>query len=263
MPPRPPRRFGAVNWLGLWTLYRRGIAGFLAWPVEGFGGPAVGSLLFLAVFALISGRADWRPGIGFLEFIAVGIAIYNFARCSFEWTAAAVVDDKLERVIVNPLLAPLTPLEMLAGYVLAGASCGLLAGLLPLGLMALLLDLPFAAPVVAAGFALAAALLFALVGMITGLWAEKWDNFSFVDTLFVLPLAMLSGAFFSLDRLGPGWAEAIRFNPLHHAVNGFRHGVLGAAEGAAGPAALVLAGLTVALGLIAWRLVAKGYKLKA
>ncbi len=237
---------------------------FLDWGVESLAGPAVGSLLFLAVFSLVLGGAgEWRPGITLIQFITAGIAMYNFARSAFETTGAALLEDKLERMIVNPLLSPLTPLETVAALTLAGATSGIMSGAVTLAIMAVFVDLPFANWPVLIAFALAGSVLFALVGLLVGLWADKWEHFSAIDTLVILPLGMLSGAFFSLDRVPETVQALLQWNPLFHAVNGFRLGMIGAADGSAWVAAAVLCGLIVVTGAAAWRLFAVGYKIKA
>ena len=237
---------------------------FLDWGVEALAGPAVGSLLFLAVFSLVLGGAgEWRPGITLIQFITAGIAMYNFARSAFETTAGTLIEDKLERMIVNPLLAPLTPLEMVAALTLAGATSGMMSGAVTLAIMAMIVDLPFTHWPIAIGFAVAGSVLFALVGLLVGLWADKWEHFSAVDTLVILPLGMLSGAFFSLERVPESVQTVLQWNPLFHAVNGFRLGVIGAADSSAWVAAGVLLGLIAVTGAAAWRLFAVGYKIKA
>ena len=260
MPPAAIRHFGVVNGRGLWTLYRRELVRFLRYAWESLGGPAVSSLLFLAVFVLAFGPAE--GGAEFARFVAPGIAIFALIQSAFEFGAIPIVHDKYEGVIQDVLMAPLTPLELLAGYGLAGATCGLLTGLFVTGLMALFVDLPLSHPATALGFAAASAVLFALIGVLVGLWAERWDHYSAAMSFLVLPMGVLSGAFFSLESVPEAGRSLIALNPAFYAVDGFRYGILGQAEGdpALGMGVLVL--LDLILGALAWRLFARGYKLK-
>jgi ABC-2 type transport system permease protein len=260
MPPVAIRHFGAVNGRGLWTLYRRELVRFLRYSWESLGGPAVSSLLFLAVFVLAFGPAV--GGADFARFVAPGIAMFALVQSAFEYGAMPIVHDKYEGVIQDVLMAPLTPLELLAGYGLAGATCGLLTGLFVTGLMALFVDLPLSHPAMALGFAAAGAVLFALVGVLVGLWAERWDHYSAAASFLVLPLGVLSGAFFSLESVPAVGRGLIELNPVFYAVDGFRYGIIGQAESdpALGIALLVL--LDLILAVLAWRLIAVGYKLK-
>ena len=259
-----PRRFGVVNWRGLWSLYRRNLHRFLRHGVESIGGPAVSSLLFLAVFDLaLGGRGEPAPGLSLAQFIAPGIVIFSLTHNAFEAAAAPIIYDKLEGMIGDVIGAPLTPLEVTAGYVLAAASGGLICGTAILVLMAVFVDLPLYSLPAVLGFAAAAALLFALIGVLTGLWAERWDNYSAAETFLILPLGLLSGAFFSLQAVPEGTRWLFELNPVFHAVQGFRFGVLGTAGEAVRASALVLGALNLAFAGLAWRLFAVGYKIKA
>jgi ABC-2 type transport system permease protein len=259
-----PRRFGAVNWRGLWSLYRRNLHRFFRTGFESIGGPAVSSLLFLAVFDLaLGGRGELTPGLSLAQFIAPGIVIFSLTHNAFEAAAAPILNDKLEGMIGDVIGAPLTPLEVTAGYVLAAASAGLVTGTAILGLMAAFVELPLHDPLAALSFGVATAALFALVGVVTGLWAERWDNYSAAETFLILPLGLLSGAFFSLHAAPEGVRWLFELNPAFHAVQGFRFGVLGTAGEAVRASALVLGALNLALAGLAWRLFAAGYKIKA
>jgi ABC-2 type transport system permease protein len=259
-----PRRFGAVNWRGLWSLYRRGVHRFLRYGVESIGGPAVTSLLFLAVFNLaLGGRGEVAPGATLAQFIAPGIVIFSLTHSAFQSAAVPIVYDKLEGMIGDVIGAPLTPLEITIGYVLAAATDGFITGAVILGLMAVFVDLPLYSLAAAIGFAAAAALLFALIGVLTGLWAERWDNYSAAETFLILPLGLLSGAFFSLQDVPEGVRWLFELNPVFHAVQGFRFGFIGSAAGSVLASALVLVALILALAGLAWRLFAIGYKIKA
>jgi ABC-2 type transport system permease protein len=258
-----PRRFGAVNWRGVWSLYRRNVHRFFRYGIESIGGPAVSSLLFLAVFDLaLGGRGEMAPGASLAQFITPGIVIFSLAHSAFESAAAPIVYDKLDGMIGDVIGAPLTPLEVTAGYVLAAATDGLITGTVILGLMAVFVELPFHSLVAILGFAVAAALLFALIGVLTGLWADRWDNYSAAETFLILPLGLLSGAFFSLQGVPESVRWLFELNPVFHAVQGFRFGFIGATGGQVLASAIVLGALILALAGLAWRLFAIGYKIK-
>jgi len=105
--------------------------------------------------------------------------------------------------------------------------------------------------------------LFALAGLIVGVWADRWDGYSAAQTFVVLPLGLLSGAFFTLDSLPEPARLAVQFNPTYYVVNGLRYGLVGAAEGSLWFGAALLVGLILALGALAWRMIATGYKIKS
>ena len=109
-----------------------------------------------------------------------------------------IVYDKLEGMIGDVIGAPLTPLEITAGFLLSATGNGLVTGAVVLALMAAFVELPLHAPLVVLGFAVASSALFALAGVVVGLWSERWDNYSAAETFLILPLGLLSGAFFTL-----------------------------------------------------------------
>lgn len=259
-----PRRFGAVNWRGLWSLYHRNVVRFFRFGIEQLGGPAVSSLLFLAVFDLaLGGGRETAPGVTLSQFIAPGIVMISMIHSAFENAAAYIVYDKLDGMIGDILSAPLKPAEIVAGFALSAATSALCTGAVVLLLMSLFVELPVHSPAAVLGFALAAALLFAFFGTIVGLWADRWDNYSAAETFLILPLGLLSGAFFPLQAVAPEFRWIFEINPVFHAVEGFRYGFTGQAQGAVAGAAAILALLILALALLSWRLVAAGYKLKA
>lgn len=258
-----PRTFGRVNWRGLASLYRREVLRFLRYAWESIAGPAISSLMFLVVFELALGPAAAVPvGVSLAAFLVPGIVIFSLTHNAFQGAAVSVFHDKIEGMITDVIGAPLTAAEIVAGYALAAASNACVTGAVILALMAVFVDLPLAAPALIVGFAVAAALVFALIGVVVGIWAERWDHYSAAETFLVLPLGLLSGAFFAADRLPPEAHWLFLANPVFHAVEGFRYGFIGSSSESVVVAAAVLVGLIVALGGLAWWMVARGYKLK-
>ena len=262
-PPPLPRQFAAVNWLGVRALFRRGALRYLKLAWESLGGPCISSLLFLAVFALAAGeRGEMVPGISVVQFIAPGVVMFTMAHAGFEYAAFPLLDDKLEGMIGDILAAPITPLEMLAGYVLPAAWGALLTGAAVLTLGLLFVDLRAHSVPAVLGFAVAGALLFALLGTLAGLWADRWEHYAMVESFLVLPLGFLSGTFFTLAALPEPARLLITFNPVFYAVDGFRYGLTGHGESGLALGMALLLAIILALGLVAWRLFAIGYKIK-
>ncbi|MGF1595198.1 MAG: ABC transporter permease [Kiloniellaceae bacterium] len=259
-----PAAFGAVNWRGLWAVYYGyGIKRFLRFGLETLAGPLVSSLLFLLVFAVgQAGVGEVVPGVDLTEFVAPGIVLNAVIYTAFQNSAAMIVMDKMEGTIADVQMAPLTALETVAAFALSAASCGLAAGLL-VGLgTALFVDYSSFDVTLILGFAVATALLFAFLGIVTGLWAERWDHYGAVEGFVIVPLGLLSGTFFSATRLPEGLRDWIYYNPVFYAVDGFRAGFLGQAETSLALGAVLVAALTLGLGAVAWRLFAAGYKIR-
>jgi ABC-2 type transport system permease protein len=260
-PPRP-RRFGAVNGRAMWSLYRREQMRFLRYAGESIAGPAISSLMFLAVFHLALGGEGPVPGVTMAQFLVPGVIMFSLAHSAFESAAVALFHDKIEGIIGDILGAPVTPLEVIAALTLAAASNALVTAAVILALMSLFVDIGFHAPALILVFALAAALVFALLGLIVAICAERWDHYSAAETFVVFPVTVLSGAFFAVSSLPPAVQWPFLANPVFHALEGFRYGFTGYAQAPLWVAAGVLAALILALGATAFGLYARGYKLK-
>jgi ABC-2 type transport system permease protein len=264
---RPPRRFGAVNWVGLWTLYWREVWRILKNYRDSLLGPAVGSLLFLAVFALaITGLAGPGPalpgGVPVLHFLGPGLIIFTVCNQSFETSAASLLFDKLEGMVQDVMMAPLTALERTIAYALSAATCGLLAGLVVAVAVLLFVDVPLADLGLLLFFAFGGALLHALLGILVGMWAARWDNFAAALTFLVIPLAYLSGTFYPVAQLPEAGQAVVALNPVFYVIDGFRAGFTGSAEGTLLVGALLIVAINAALGALVHRLFARGYRLK-
>ncbi len=261
--PPLPRCFGATNARGLWTLYRRGVVRHFRYGWETLGGALVSSLLFLTVFVLAAGAGrEVAPGLEFSTFIVPGIVIFSLCHAAFEGAAVGMIYDKHEGMIGDVLGAPLSPLEILAGYVLSAATNALATGGLILGATLLFVDLPGHNLAIAAAFATGAALLFSLLGLLVGIWADRWEHYSAVESFLVLPLGFLSGTFFTLASVPEALRWLIALNPVLYAVDGLRHGLTGFSETSLGLGAGLLLVISLSLWLLVWRLLVIGYKLK-
>lgn len=258
-----PRRFGRVNWRGLWTLYRRGFLRFLRFAPEGTLGQVVSSGLFLIVFTLaLPDRVTTLGGVAPLVFLLPGIVAYQGFHAAFENAAFPVVYDKLEGMIGDVMMAPLKASEIVVAYVGSATLAGLLTGAAILLLGSLVVPLPLASLPTVLAFALLGSLLFALLGFLTGLWAEKWDRYALVETFLVLPLGILSGTFFSLAAVPDVGRELMLLNPVFYGIDGLRAGFIGSAQAPLGAGLALLAVLDLLLFLLCWRLASVGYKIR-
>jgi ABC-2 type transport system permease protein len=258
-----PRDIRSPNWLGLWALYRRQMSAFLKLGVETIGAPVVSSLLFLAVFVLaLAGREEMLPGVGVAQFVAPGIAAFALAHNAFEMAAFPVLHDKLEGMIQDLVMAPLSAAELVAGYLLSAVSAALISLGVILAAVSIFVPLPMAAVGLALGFALLLAMLFGLLGLLVGLWADKWEHYSAAETFLILPLGLLSGSFFSIQVLPATGQALLRANPVFYGIDGFRAGILGHAESQIWLGAAILIAIEVVLGVLVWHLFARGYKIR-
>ncbi len=262
------RRFGAVNWLGLWTLYVKEVRRFLKVITQTVIAPVVSTLLFLVVFTQAFGAS--RPTVAdvpFVEFLAPGLMMMAVLTNAFANSSSSILIGKVQGAIVDVLMPPLSAAELTVAFVAGAATRGLLVGFITgvtaAGFMAATgaeMRIEALWPIVY--FSLAAAVIFAMLGVIGGVWAEKFDNLAAVTNFVITPLTFLSGTFYSIERLPDPFRLASQFNPVFYFIDGFRSGFTGVAE------SNLLIGVSMSLalmtGLAAWCyfLFRSGYNLK-
>jgi ABC-2 type transport system permease protein len=191
-----PRRHGAVNWRGLWTLSRKDLLRGLKQFRYSVLGPVVSNLLFLAVFAMAQGRSGAYVGdLTFLQFLAPGLVIFAVCEAAYSTSSESLLFDKMEGMIADTLMAPLTPTELTIGYACSAAAMGLVTGAAVALPMLLLVSLPIASLPLILLFAGGGALMHGLLGIIVGLWSERWDHHAAALTFIVIPFGFLSGTF--------------------------------------------------------------------
>ncbi len=262
--PLAPRHIGWINVRGLWTLFYRGLRRYLRSSWYSVGGPCVSSLLFLAVFVLAAARhGEMLHGITVAQFIAPGVVVLSLSQTAFESSSIWLLEDKMDGVIWDLLSAPLTPLEVFAGYVLPAMAFALGVAGLVFAMTLAFVDFAWTAPWATLLFAVLAAGMFAQLGLLTGIVAQRWETHSLFENFLVLPLAFLSGSFFTISALPADLQDLILLNPVFYVVDGFRYGLTGHVEGAILPGFGILLGLNIVLGLTAWRLINRGYNIKA
>ncbi len=259
-----PRRIGAVNWLGLWTLYLKEVQRFVAVKTQAIIAPVVTTLLFLAVFTLALGRAvEMVNGVPFAQFLAPGLVMMAMVQNAFANTSSSLVISKVQGNIVDILMPPLSPAELTVGIALGGTTRGLVVGAATLAGMRAFVEFGIHDVFFVLFHAFAASLMLSLLGMIGGIWADKFDHMAAVTNFVITPFAFLSGTFYSIQRL-PGLFQTLaHLNPFFYMIDGFRYGFTGVTDTAPMLGVAVMVGIDTVLALICWRLFATGYKLKA
>ncbi len=259
-----PRRYGLLNWLGLWTLTSREVRRFLKVYTQTVLAPVVTTLLLLAVFALALGGAVREVGgVSFAEFLAPGLIIMAMAQNAFANTSSSMVISKVQGNIVDSLMPPLSATELTLGFAAGGVARGLVVGL-----TVSLCLLPFVPlHVEHLGFilfhGLAASLLLSLLGVAGGVWSEKFDHIAAVTNFVVTPAAFLSGTFYTIDRLPPPWHEIALWNPFFYMIDGFRYGFIGHADSNLTLGIVILVAADAALFALCHWMFRTGYKLRA
>ncbi|GGG71732.1 transport permease protein [Salipiger pallidus] len=258
------RRFGRVNWLGLQTLCQREIMRFLNVWTQTLLAPLVTAGLFLVIFTIAIGpqRGDVM-GVPFTSFIAPGILMMTVIQNAFANASSSIVISKVQGNIVDTLMPPLSPLELILGYLAGGVARGLfVACAITIGLFVSTGLVP-QHPAVLLVFVLLGAAFMSALGMLAGLWSNKFDQMAAITNFVVTPLAFLSGTFYSAEALPAGLYEVTHFNPVFYLIDGARYGMLGVSDANPGLGFIVALVATAAVMLAAWSLFRTGWRLKA
>jgi ABC-2 type transport system permease protein len=257
------RRFGAVNWLGTWTLYTKEVRRFTKIKTQTIMAPLITTLLYLAVFSLSIGklRADIH-GVPFILFLAPGLIMMTMVQNAFANTSSAILISKVQGNIVDYLMPPLSPGELNFGIAAAGVTRGVIVGAATGLAMIPFIGIGVEHAWAIAFFAVGASLMLSLLGIIAGVWSEKFDHLQAVTNFILLPLTFLSGTFYSVSMLPPLFHTITHWNPVFYLIDGFRYGFTGHADGSIMIGVLTTIGVNAVLWVIADRLFRNGYRLK-
>ena len=262
--PPAPRSYGAVNWLGMWTLFMKETRRFLKIYFQTIMAPVVTTLLFLAVFALALGQvAAPVKGVPFLEFLAPGLIMMTMVQNAFANTSSSLIIAKVQGNIVDMLMPPLSAAEQTLAVAMGGVARGIMGGMAVTAVRALFVHLPVTSLSLIIYHAVMGSLMLSLLGMIGGIWADKFDHMAAVTNFLVTPLSFLSGTFYSIDRLPPGFHAFALANPFFYMIDGFRYGFIGHSDGPIWTGAIMVAAINLLLAAVTYRMLLTGYKLKA
>ena len=259
-----PRRYGAVNWVGMGHLYEKEVKRFLKVATQTVAAPVVTTLLFLAIFTLALGRAvETINGIPFSQFLAPGLITMAMAQNAFANTSSSMVISKIQGSIVDVLMPPISAMEMVCAYAMAGVTRGLTVGLVTWFAMSFFVPMEVHHFGYLLFHAIAASLMLALLGLVGGIWADKFDHIAAITNFVVTPFAFLSGTFYSISRLPEPFYSIAFANPFFFMIDGFRYGATGQSDANPLIGLFVLTAANIALWYLAWQMIRRGYKLKA
>ena len=268
-PPGVPR-IRNVNWGGLRTLYIKEVRRFFKVQLQTVWAPAISQLLLMVVFTTALGaRGSVYIGgttVPFAAFIAPGLIVMGMLNNAFANSSFALLVGKIQGTIVDYLMPPLSNLELLAALVggaVTRAFC--VGGAVWLAMLVFLgWDAMPAHPLVAILFGLLGSVMLAVLGVLTSIWGEKFDHAAAITNFVIAPLTLLSGTFYSVDRLAPAFQAVSHANPFFYVISGFRYGFLGVSDGylPVWTGALIVLAIDVVLGIACYLLLRSGWKLK-
>jgi ABC-2 type transport system permease protein len=255
-----------VNWGGLQALYVKEVRRFFKVQLQTVWAPSATTLLFLIIFTVALGRGERTVlGVPFADFIAPGLIVMGMMQNAFANSSFSLLVGKIQGTIVDYLMPPLSTGEVLTGLVAAAMTRALLVGLT---LWAAMLLWPGVHVVpkhlwAVAWFGLMGSAMLSFLGVLTSIWAEKFDHAAAVTNFVVQPLSLLSGTFYSIESLHGVFQAISHANPFFYVISGFRYGFIGVSDSPLLIGGLALLGLNILLGTLCYRLLASGWKLKA
>jgi len=258
-----------INVAGMIALYVKEVRRFFKVQLQTIWAPAITTLLFLVIFSVALGSAKGEVlGVPYPDFLAPGLIVMAMLQNSFANASFSLLVGKIQGTIVDYLMPPLGFGELMVAMVGASVTRAVLVGI-ALWLVMLLWPGVDVMPQhfwAVAVFGVLGAAMMGFFGLITSIWAEKFDHAAAITNFVVAPLALLSGTFYAVDRLSPLVQTISHVNPFYHVIMGFRYGFIGQTDSSiANPiltAVLVLMGMNVILATITYRLLASGWKLK-
>jgi len=248
---------------GFGTLLYKELLRFWKVAFQTVAGPVLSALLYLIIFAqALGGHVRVFEGVPYAAFLVPGLVMMSILQNAFANSSSSLIQSKITGNLVFVLVTPISHLEFFGAYVLASVARGLMVGLGVLAVTVWFVELRLAAPLWALAFALLGSALLGVLGLLAGIWAEKFDQIAAFQNFLVLPLTMLSGVFYSIHSLPPLWQQVSHLNPFFYMIDGFRYGFFGASDVAPAASFAVVAVSLAALSAAALWLLKTGYKLR-
>ena len=252
-----------MNLTGFYTLFCKEVLRFGKVWLQTLMAPIVTALLYLLVFGhVLQGRIEVFPGVGYLAFLVPGLVMMSVIQNAFANSSSSLIQSKVSGSLVFMLLAPLSHLEFFAAFVTAAVVRGLVVGLGVYLVAVLFVPVPVAYPWAMVLFAVLGSAMAGTLGVIAGLWAEKFDQLAGFQNFVILPLSFLSGVFYSIRSLPPFWQGASHLNPFFYMIDGFRYGFFGQADTPPGISLLAVGGTFLLLAAAAVGMIRSGYKIR-
>ncbi len=251
------------NARGFYTLFAKEVRRFLKVTVQTVLTPMVTALLYLLVFGqALEAHVEVYQGVGYSAFLIPGLMMMSIIQNAFANSSSSIIQSKMTGNLVFVLLAPISSLEFFAAFVLAAVVRGLLVALAVYGVSVLFIDLPLAHPWAIAVFAVIGSATLGALGVIAGIWADKYDQLAGFQNFFILPLSFLSGVFYSIHALPEIWQQISHLNPFFYLIDGFRWGFFGQGDASVVVSLSVSLGFLFVLSGLGLYLLLKGYKIR-
>lgn len=252
-----------INWIGMWGIVRREATDAMRHPTQIMLAPWIATLIFIFVFGFVLGRRmPPIAGQSYLKFLLPGLVMMDIVTVSFQQTAGDLYFARFQRYVQEMLVSPLSYFEMMTGSLVIAVLRAFVTtiGVLLMGWV--FGGIAIGSPLEFAFWVTSVSIVFALVGMVVGLWADNFEQLGAVPIFFISPLSMVGGVFTTVAMLPP-WLRFLAYgNPFFYFINGLRHSMIGTSEAPEFVAVAFTLALVAIMSAIVWRLFATGWGLR-
>lgn len=249
--------------IGFQTLFYKEVLRFWKVATQTVGAPILTAMLYLLIFGhALKGHVQVYPGVEYTAFLVPGLVMMSVLQNAFANTSSSLAQSKMTGNLVFVLLPPLSHWELFGAYVLASVVRGVVVGGGVLLITGFFVDLSFVAPWWIVIFAVLGAAFLGTMGLIAGIWADKFDQLAAFQNFLIMPATFLAGVFYSIHSLPPFWQAVSHFNPFFYMIDGFRYGFFGQSDVNPLISLAIISVFLLVLATIAVQMLKQGYKLR-
>ena len=249
--------------IGFRTLFYKEMLRFWKVATQTIAAPILTAMLYLLIFGhVLEGRVEVYPGVSYTAFLVPGLVMMSVLQNAFANASSSLIQSKITGNLVFILLPPLSHWEILLAYVAASVVRGLAVGAGVFAITAWFAHLSFAAPLWIIVFAVLGAAILGTLGVIAGIWADKFDQLAAFQNFLIMPATFLAGVFYSIHSLPAFWQAVSHFNPFFYMIDGFRHGFFGQSDISPWTSLAIVSAFFAVLAAVAIKLLRGGYKLR-
>ena len=249
--------------VGFQTLLYKETLRFWKVATQTIAAPILTAMLYLLIFGhVLEGRVEVYPGVSYTAFLVPGLVMMSVLQNAFANSSSSLIQSKITGNLVFILLPPLSHWEILLAYVAASVVRGVAVGAGVFAITAWFAHLSFAAPLWIIVFAIMGAAILGTLGVIAGIWADKFDQLAAFQNFLIMPATFLAGVFYSIHSLPPFWQAVSHFNPFFYMIDGFRHGFFGQSDISPWTSLAIVSAFFAVLAAVAINLLRGGYKLR-
>jgi ABC-2 type transport system permease protein len=248
---------------GFYALFYKEVKRFWRVSFQTVAAPVLTAILYLMIFGhVLEDHVKVYDAIGYTAFLIPGLVMMSLLQNSFANTSSSLIQSKITGNLIFVLLAPLSHFEFFSAYVLAAMVRGVVVGAGVFLATCWFTDISFYQPLWILVFGLLSAALLAALGLIAGIWAEKFDQLAAFQNFFIMPATMLSGVFYSIHSLPPIWQTISHFNPFFYMIDGFRYGFFGISDVSPWLSLVIISVFFLGVAALTLKLLSTGYKLR-